>query len=179
MANAFRTIRIDKEKFIAWVAETSKKNGIKNAEEFAERIGYNRNFLSNTKMRCQLSVPAVKVLEAIYGLNLEDILPDEEKPKQEEQPEEKVPVDLSGIEDAMKSILAHVTATQAMTDDIRKGFRVQTNPRLDTETIAEGVYSGMSRFWERNKKDILGQLRGLVFAGTYESGKQLAEMRRQ
>ena len=176
MANMFRTIKIDRDKFIAWYKEAREKYDVKSAAEFADRIGYNHTFIANVKARGQLSVPSVKVLEAVYGLKLEDVMPDEVKPEPEkvETPET---VDLSNLESMLKNTLHAVTEIQGMTDDLKKGFRVQTNPRMDSESIAEGVYAGMCRFWERNKKDIIGQLRGLVFAGTFDAGKKLDEMK--
>lgn len=178
MANMFRTTKIDTDKFSQWYHETKKKYGVHTNREFADRIGYNQTFISNTMDRGQLSAPAIKVLEAVYGLKLEDILPDAPKPEKEEPKDPpQAAVDLSNLEDVLKRTLQAVTAVQGTTDDVRKGFRVQTTPRLDTESIAEGVYSGMSRLWERNKKDVISQLRGLVFAGTYEAGKQLNEIK--
>lgn len=174
------TIKIDPDKFMKWYMAARTEHKVSSAREFAARIGYNPTFVANCRDRGVITVPAFKLLELTYGLKLEDVKPDEKKqePQKAETFEKPEPVDLSDLENMLKNTLHAVTEIQGTTDDLKKGFRVQTNPRLDSESIAEGVYAGISRFWERNKKDIIGQLRGLVYAGNFEAGKQLDEMRK-
>ena len=181
MAKAFRTTIIDKDKFDAWVKKVMKENHIKNVNEFADKIGYNHTFVYNTMARGTLSIPAIKVMESVYGLDVNDIMPDEPKPEIKAEPEKapepvKEAVDLSALEDTLKREFLTLMEIKGFMDDVRRGFRVQTLPRLDSESIAEGVYDGISRFWERNKKDFISQLRGIVFAGTFEAGKKLDEV---
>lgn len=175
------SIEIDSEKFMKWYFATKKEHKLSSAREFAAKIGYGEQLIPNIRNRCVISPPICKLLELTYGLKLEDVLPDKpDKKKPEPQEAEKPePVDLSGLKTMLKNTLHAVTEIQGTTDDMKKGFRVQTNPRLDTESISEGVYSGLCRFWERNKKEIIGQLRGLVFAGTFDAGKKLDEMQNQ
>lgn len=183
MAKNFKTIPVDPDKFMAWYKATAKKNGLKSAGEFADRIGYNHTFVYNVRDRESISAPALKSCELVYGLKLEDIKPDEPKPEVKAEPEKapepvKESVDLSALEDTLKREFLTLMEIKGFMDDVRRGFRVQTLPRLDTESIAEGVYDGLSRFWERNKKDFISQLRGIVFAGTFEAGKKLDEVGR-
>lgn len=175
MAKAFRTTIIDKEKFGAWTKKVMKENHIKNVNEFADKIGYNHTFVYNTMARGTLSIPAIKVLEAVYALDVNDILPD--PPKAETKDEEQKTADTTKIEDMLKEIVKASVATQQMTEDIRKGFRVQTTPRLDTESIAEGVKAGMEAFWRNKKDDIVRMLNGIIFAANFEAGKKLDELR--
>lgn len=181
MYRHYNAIKIDPEKFMKWYREARKEYKITSAREFAAKIGYNQTLIANCRDRGVISVQACKLMELQYGLKLDDIKPDEKKPEPEPQKVEKAetpePIDLSNLESMLKNTLHAVTEIQGMTDDLKKGFRVQTNPRMDSESIAEGVYAGMCRFWERNKKDIIGQLRGLVFAGTFDAGKKLDEMK--
>lgn len=172
------TIKIDPDKFMKWYKAARVEYKITSAREFAAKIGYNPTFVANCRDRGVITVQAYKLMELQYGLKREDIDPDEKKPEPEpEKTETPETVDLSNLENMLKNTLHAVTEIQGMTDDLKKGFRVQTNPRMDSESIAEGVYAGMCRFWERNKKDIIGQLRGLVFAGTFDAGKKLDEMK--
>ena len=183
MAKFAKTVKVDPDKFMAWYKSIVRKNGFKSAAEFADGIGYNHTFVYNVRDRKQMSAPAFKSCELVYGLKLEDIQPDEQKPEEAKAGPEKAletvqnTVDLSVMEDTLKREFLTLTEMKGFMDDVRRGFRVQTLPRIDTECIAEGVCNGISRFWERNKKDIISQLRGLVFAGAFEAGKKLDEMK--
>lgn len=145
MYRHYSAIKIDPDKFMKWYRAARKEYKITSAREFAEKIGYNQSFVANCRDRGVISVQACKLMEMQYGLKLEDIKPDEKKPEpqKDEMIENPEPLDLSSLESMLKNTLHAVTEIQGVTDDMKKGFRVQTNPRLDTESIAEGVYSGL------------------------------------
>lgn len=178
-----RSVTIDPDKFEIWAKKVMKEHGIKHKTDFGKDIGYNKTFYFNVVDRGYVSAPAVKALEFVYGLNVEDIMPD---PPNEELPEPnpvEAPVetaktaDLTKLEDMVKQMVKATIATQQMTDDIRKGFRVQTTPRLDVESISEGVKAGMEAFWRNKKEEIVRMLNGIIFAGSFEAGKKLDELR--
>ena len=177
-----RTVHIDTAKFAGWVSKVMKENHLTQKGQFADEIGYNHTFFSNCMARGYIAAPAIKALEVRYGLKVEDILPDppkEEKtdPVQETPVEQAVTVDLTKVEDTLKQMLKATLVAQGMAEDIRRGFRMQTLPRLDTESIAEGVKAGLEAFWKNKKDEITRLLNGIVFAGSFEAGKKLDEMR--
>ena len=179
---------IDPNKFKQWVEKTKQENGMKTNIEFASELGYNSVLIPNVIARGFLTRPAMIAMKNRFGLALEDVAPDPEPeptpvepetataPAAENQQATVVNVDLTKLEDTQRYVLQAVNAMKEMCDNVQRGFRVQTLPRLDSEMIAEAVRSGMESFWRTKKSEILQMFHGVICAGAMEAGQRVLEM---
>ena len=178
--SAYSIIDIDPVKFEKWIA--GKKV---TAANMSRSIGYHDAAIGKAKEKRTMSMRMFKALETRYGLQLEDIIKaDTPEPAAKAEPEtaghdcaanaqamellakaaDEEQRMLGELDRRIKSMTEKMDVLKDLANNITAGFHVQTTPRIMTEDIAIGVCDGISRWWNKNKSDILDKLRGAMCA---------------
>lgn len=177
-------VRIDKKKMTDWIAGTLKNNGSKPRAWMAYEIGVAPSSLSSRLSDGEMPIEMLVRLKERFKLNIEDVIPEEDKKRAEENNLRPAQESVNGAERAViqelaqtgKLALQKMEAGKSLAENIARGFRVQTNPVIDTQAVTEAVKAGMEAFWRSKKAEIIDLFRGSMTSAVIEGTKKVNEM---